>query len=154
MEGYKYRVENTDIDSCDCSMIENAHIKNGDLLLKIDQFLYTDKEKSSSYPCKEDCLLILEKFTLIDEQAGASQVPLDRRMELERYAANQKLDLYLSFEDFLKSSTVEVQSFEFDWNHQYLTIIGYDSEEKAALWCDLKFQFNRIVACWNKEKVW
>lgn len=154
MEGYQYRAENADIVSCDCSMIENAHIVNGDLLLKIDQFLYTDKERSPQYPCKQDCLLILEKFALIDEQANAALVPPDRQTELEELAAIKRIRLYLSFEEFLRSSAVEVQSFEFDWDHQYLTIGGYDSKEQAALWCGLKFQFDRMAACRNRETVW
>ncbi len=153
MEGYKYRAKNADILSCDCSIIENVHIVNGDLLLQIDQFLCMDP-KSSQYPCKHDCLLVLKKFALINEQANASFVPTERRIKLEEFAASQGKHCYLSFNEFLKKATVEVQSFEFDWEHQYLTISGYDDGEETALWCSLKFQFNHIIAYWNKEKEW
>lgn len=154
MEGYKFRAENADIVSCDCSTIESAHIEDGNLLLKIDQFLYTDEAQRLPYPCKEDCLLILENFALIDEKANSSLVPLERRIELEHYITDKGLHLYISFEEFLRSSSIEVQSFIFDWEHQQVTIDGYDTDEEFALWCSLKFRFGRIMTYWNMERVW
>lgn len=146
----RYLAENADIVSCDCSTIEDVHVENENLLLKIDCFLYND----GRCPMKHDCLLILHKFSLIDEQANAAIVSSERWTECENYAASKNIHLYLTFGEFLRSPFVEVQSFDFDWGNQCLTIIGYDSKEKSALWCSLKFGFHSISVYWNEETVW
>lgn len=147
MEGYNFYAEQADVLSCDCSTIEKAYVKNGNLYLKTDSFLYGDKN-----PYKCDCLLILERFSLIDEQANADIVSPERRKECEEIAANRNLHLYLTFDEFLESTCIEVQGFDFEWENQYLTITGYDGNEDKALWCSLKFHFQNIIACWNEEK--
>lgn len=146
MEEYNFCAEQADILSCDCSTIEKAYVKDGNLYLKTDSFLYGDKN-----PYKCDCLLILECFSLIDEQANSEIISRERRNECEEIAASRNLHLYLTFDEFLESSCVEVQGFDFEWEGQYLTITGYDGEENKALWCSLKFHFQRIIACWNEE---
>ncbi|MBD5111589.1 MAG: hypothetical protein HDT42_03535 [Ruminococcaceae bacterium] len=147
MEGYIFFAEQADILSCDCSTIEKAYVKDGNLHLKTDSFLYGDKN-----PYKCDCLLILEHFSLIDEQANADIIPRERWKECEEIAANRNLHLYLTFDEFLESTCVEVQGFDFEWEKQYLTITGYDGNEDKALWCSLKFYFQNITAYWNEEK--
>lgn len=153
MGKYKYCAENPDIISGDYSAIENVYAEDEDLLLRIDFFLYNDKNRKDIFPCKHDCLLILKKFSLVNEQANASLISSKLRRECEKLAASKNLHLYLTFEEFLKTS-VEVQSFDFEWGNRCLTITGYDSEEKNALWCSLKFRFHRILAYWNRETVW
>lgn len=150
MKKYKYCAEKADILSCDCSIIEKAYVKEGNLYLKIDCFLLGDNEEPRPY--KSDCLLILKGFSLVNEQANIDIVSPERKAECEKHAASRNLHLYLTFDEFLESACVEVQGFDFEWDNQCLTITGYDGNEDKALWCSLKFRFQSISACWNDEK--
>lgn len=150
MEKYNYYAEQADILSCDYSTIEKSYVKDGSLHLKIDCFLFGDKNEPCPY--KSDCLLVLKGFSLIDEKANADIISQKRKAEVESIAKSRNLHLYLTFDEFLESTCVEVQGFDFEWENQCLTITGYDGNEDKALWCSLKFQFQGITAYWNEEK--
>lgn len=150
MEKYNYHSEQADILSCDYSTIEKSYIEDGNLHLKIDCFFLSGNKEPRPY--KSDCLLILEGFSLVDEQANADIVPPKRKAEVESIAESRNLHLYLTFDEFLESTCVEVQEFDYDWENQYLTITGYDGIEDKALWCSLRFHFQGISAYWNEER--
>lgn len=153
MEDYAYKIAgNFEIESFDYSYIKNASVKNGTLFLEIDGFyLWEIGEKAPRYPVKEDCLLVLEHFTVTGERAYAELNSAERLKEMEEYAASLGIRLYLSFGDFLESTNVEVQSFILDWNSRSIIISGYDGSQRAAIWVGLTFQFDRITAYWKKE---
>lgn len=151
MEKYNYCAEQADILSCDYSTIEKSYIKDENLHLKMDYFFLYDNNKEPR-PYKLDCLLILRGFSLVDEQANADIIPEERKIEVENIAKSRNLHLYLTFDEFLESTCVEVQEFDYEWENQCLTITGYDGIEDKALWCSLKFHFQGISAYWNEER--
>lgn len=153
MEDYAYKIAgNFEIESFDYSYIKNVSVKNGTLFLKIDGFyLWEIGEKAPRYPVKEDCLLVLEHFTVTDEQAYAELQGAERLKEMEEYAASLGIRLHLPFEEFLGSTNVEVQGFDIHWDNRSITIDGYDGSQRAAIWVGMTFQFDRITAYWKKE---
>lgn len=154
MDGYAYKKEeNFEIESFDYSYIKNVSVKNGTLFLEIDGFyLWENGEKSPQYPVKEDCLLVLEHFMVTDEQAYAEMQGAERLKEMEEYAASLGKQLYLSFEEFLESTNVEVQTFDLDWNNRSIIIHGYGGFQGAAIWVGLTFRFDSITAHWKQER--
>ena len=153
MEDYAYKkLGNFNIVSFDYSYIKGVSVKDGNLFLEIDGFyLWEIGEKAPRYPVKEDCLLVLEHFTVIDERAYVELNSAERLKEMEEYAASLGIRLYLSFEDFLETTNVAVQGFEVQWDNRCITIDGYDSSQRAAMWVALTFRFDRITAYWKQE---
>ncbi len=149
MEKYNYYAKQADILSCDYSTIEKSYIEDGNLHLKVDCFFLGGNKEPRPY--KSDCLLILEGFSLINEKANADIIPKKRKAEVESIAKSRNIHLYLTFDEFLESTCIEVQEFDYDWENQYLTITGYDGVEDKALWCSLRFHFQGISAYWNEE---
>lgn len=162
MEGYKNKAEKFGLVSCDYSKVKYAYIKDDSLFLEIDRFILCTNEemdrkvsRKQVKQWKEDCLLVLEKFMVVDERASVKLISTDRLLEVENIAASRGISLYLSLEEFLrcKWEWIDVQDFVID--DRFFTLTGYvHGYNSLAMWCDLMLQVDRMVAYWNQEMEW
>ena len=142
--------------SVDESTLEKVWREGEDLCMNIDCLWMPEDETNTAGKYTVNCCLVLKNARLLAPGEACFKEELrpgpQRLEELERYAAQRGMPLYLPAAAFETGSGVTVEEFWLDQEAKTFTVEGYaDRNPIPAVWCTLRYSFDDLLLTWGEE---